>query len=68
MRRAKQTEKMIDAVNEYLKNNHVNSMRDDVFVVFTHALIKAGIYNGFGYKNKDGFFTSNLLCDYLFFW
>ena len=54
MKRTKQAEKMIDAVNEYLRNNNIKSQNDCVFATFLYALLKANIYNGFNYyKHKE---------------
>ena len=54
MKRTEQAEKMIDAVNEYLKINNIKSQNDYVFGVFLYALLKANIYNGFNYyKHKE---------------
>lgn len=54
MKRTKQAEKMIDAVNEYLRKNNIKSQNDCVFAVFSYALLEANIYNGFNYyKHKE---------------
>lgn len=54
MKRTKQTQTIVDNVNEYLRNNHVKSQGDPVFVVITHALIKANCYQGFNFFTADG--------------
>lgn len=55
MRRTKQTQKMIDYVNMYLKKNHITDDFDDVFLIFSNALVNADVYNGHQYINKSGF-------------
>ena len=57
MKRAKQTQKIVDFVNEYLRNNHVKREDDPVFVVMNIALIKAGVYHGFNYFTTEGFLS-----------
>lgn len=54
MKRTKQTQKIVNAINEYLRNNHIKSQGDPVFVVITHALINANAYQGFNYFTADG--------------
>lgn len=65
MKRAKQTETMINVTNEYLKNNHVKTESDPVFIVMTHALIEAGIYRGFNYYKADGVLSGGVDTDYI---
>lgn len=52
MKRAKQTEKMIGAVNEYLRNNNIKNQNDCVFVTFSYALLEAGVYGGYSYCKR----------------
>lgn len=54
MRRTKQAQAIVDSVNEYLRNNHVKSQSDPVFVVMSNALIHANAYQGFNYFTTDG--------------
>lgn len=54
MKRTKQTQAIVDSVNEYLRNNHIKSQGDPVFVVITHALIEANCYQGFNFFTADG--------------
>lgn len=54
MKRAKQTQVIVDSVNEYLRNNHVKREDDPVFVVMSIALIEANVYQGFNYFTTDG--------------
>lgn len=54
MKRTKQTQTIVNSVNEYLRNNHVKSQGDPVFVVMSHALIEAKCYQGFNYFTADG--------------
>lgn len=58
MKRAKQTQVIVYSVNEYLRNNHVKSQGDPVFVVMSHALINANVYQGFDYFTAEGFLFS----------
>lgn len=57
MKRAKQTQIIVDNVNNYLRNNHIKSQGDPVFVVTSHALINANVYQGFNYFTADGFLS-----------
>lgn len=57
MRRTKQAQAIVDSVNEYLRNNHVKTESDPVFVVIQHALIHANIYQGFNYFTTDGYLS-----------
>lgn len=54
MKRAKQTQTIVDNVNSYLRNNHIKSQGNPVFVVMSHALINANVYQGFNYFTADG--------------
>lgn len=54
MKRAKQTQKIVDCVNEYLRNNHVKTESDPVFVVMNIALIEANVYQGYNYFTAEG--------------
>lgn len=58
MKRAKQTQIIVDNVNHYLRHNHIKSQGDPVFVVMSHALIEAKCYQGFNYFTADGFLFS----------
>ena len=54
MKRTKQAEKMIDAVNRYLEVNCIKNQDNDLFWAFQEALLEANIYNGFNYyKHKE---------------
>lgn len=57
MKRAKQTQAIVDSVNEYLRNNHVKRENDPVFVVVRHALSRANVYQGFNYFTAEGFLS-----------
>ncbi len=57
MKRTKQAQKIVDSVNEYLRNNHVKREDDPVFVVMSIALIKANVYHGFNYFTAEGFLS-----------
>jgi len=54
MKRTKQAQAIVNSVNEYLRNNHVKTESDPVFVVMSHALIEAKCYQGFNYFTTDG--------------
>lgn len=54
MKRTKQTQTIVNSVNAYLRNNHIKSQGDPVFVVMSHALIEAKCYQGFNYFTTDG--------------
>lgn len=60
MKRSKQAQKIIDSVNYYLRVNHIKSESDNVFLVFSYALIQAGIYNGYNWFTDDDFLTDHL--------
>ena len=57
MKRAKQTQIIVDNINSYLRNNHIKSQGDPVFVVMSHALINANVYQGFNYFTAEGFLS-----------
>lgn len=57
MRRTKQAQAIVDSVNDYLRNNHVKTESDPVFVVVCHALIHANVYRGFNYFTTEGFLS-----------
>lgn len=57
MKRAKQTQIIVDNINSYLHNNHIKSQGDPVFVVMSHALINANVYQGFNYFTAEGFLS-----------
>ena len=57
MKRTEQTQKIVDSVNEYLRNNHVKRKDDPVFVVMSIALIEANVYRGFNYFTAEGFLS-----------
>lgn len=57
MRRTKQAQAIVDSVNDYLRNNHVKTESDSVFVVMQYALIEANVYHGFNYFTAEGFLS-----------
>lgn len=65
MKRAKQTETMINVTNEYLKNNHIKTESDPVFHIVCAGLLEAGIYRGFNYYTKDGRLSGGVNTDYI---
>ena len=54
MKRAKQTETIIEVVNEYLRNNHIQDISDPAFSTLTHALIQAKTYRGYNLYTAEG--------------
>ena len=65
MKRTKQTEKMIEQVNFYLKNNKINNPFNDVAQVFMASLLAADTYKGFNFYNENGTLTTEEKCDYI---
>ena len=57
MRRTKQAQAIVDSVNEYLRNNHVKSQGDPVFVIMSHALINANVYQGYNYFTAEDYLS-----------
>ena len=57
MKRTKQAQAIVNSVNEYLRNNHIKTESDSVFVVMQHALIKANCYQGFNYFTAEGYLS-----------
>lgn len=57
MKRTKQTQIIINSVNEYLRNNHIKTQGDPVFVVIADALINANVYRGYNYFTAEGFLS-----------
>lgn len=68
MKRSKQAQKIIDSVNDYLRVNHIKNESDDVFLVFSYALIQAGIYNGFNHFTDDDRLSGGVNTDHLQFY
>ena len=66
MKRAKQTQKMIDAVNCYLKVNHITNEFDHVFSMFCYALIQADQYRGYNLQDENGCTDPYKAPDHLF--
>lgn len=54
MRRTKQAQAIVDSVNDYLRNNHVKTESDSVFVVMQYALSRANVYHGYNYFTAEG--------------
>lgn len=50
----KQVKKMVDAVNEYLRNEHIKDTHNALFNDMCWLLIKAGCYSGYNYFTVDG--------------
>ena len=65
MKRAKQTETIIETVNEYLKNNHIKDISDPAFSTLTHALIRAKTYRGYNLYTAEGKLSGGVNTDYI---
>lgn len=50
----KQTVAMVNAVNSYLRNNHIKSEDDFQFHMMGYLLLRADAYHGFNYFTADG--------------
>lgn len=46
-KRTKQTQKMVDYINQYLKRNRISDCSNEVALVFSNALIMAETYEGY---------------------
>lgn len=57
MKRTEQTQKIVDSVNEYLRNNHVKTESNPVFVIMNAALIEANVYQGYNYFTAEGYLS-----------
>lgn len=57
MKRTKQAQAIVDSVNDYLRNNHVKTESDSVFVVMQYALSRANVYHGYNYFTAEGFLS-----------
>lgn len=68
MKRAKQTNEIINSVNEYFRNGHIKTEHDPVFIVMTHALIEAGVYNGYNAYTENGCLSGGVNTDYIQFY
>ena len=53
-RMTQQTRKMVEAVNDYLRNNHIKDEGDEQFSLMGYLLLQAGCYQGFNYFTVDG--------------
>ena len=53
-RMSSQTKLMVEAINDYLRMNHVKDMRDSRFADMGWLLLKADCYQGFNYFTVDG--------------
>lgn len=60
MKMTKQIKTAVNAVNVYLRNNHIKEEADPVFSITTYALIDAGCYHGFNYFTEDGRLSGGL--------
>lgn len=65
MKRAKQTEAILEVVNEYLKNNHIKSSSDPVFNVMTAGLLRAKVYHGWNLYTAEGKLSGGVNTDYI---
>lgn len=53
-RMTNQTKAMVEAVNTYLRCNHVKSEDDTQFNLMGYLLLRADCYHGFNYFTADG--------------
>lgn len=65
MKRTKQTEIIIETVNAYLKNNHIQDISDPAFSTLTHALILAKTYRGYNLYTAEGKLSGGVNTDYI---
>lgn len=54
MKMTKQVKKMVMAVNEVLKENHIKNEDNELFSITCWLLLKANCYAGFNYYTVDG--------------
>jgi len=50
----KQTRAMVEAVNAYLRHNHIKDENDSQFNMMGYLLLRADAYHGFNYFTADG--------------
>lgn len=50
----KQVKAMVEATNEYLRENHVTDIGNSTFSTMSWLLSKAGCYHGYNYFTVDG--------------
>lgn len=65
MKRTKQTTTIIETVNTYLKNNHIQDTSDPAFSTLTHALIQAKTYRGYNLYTAEGKLSGGVNTDYI---
>lgn len=53
MKRTKQVQKMVDRMNEFLKNNHITDDKQWDFTMFIDLLIQADAYSGYNLVYDD---------------
>lgn len=49
-----QTRMMVEAVNDYLRCNHIKDENDKLFNTMGYLLLRANCYHGFNYFTEDG--------------
>lgn len=66
MKQTKQVMKMVGAVNQYMRDNHVKDGGNEVFATMAWLLLQAGCYHGFNHFTEDGRLAgSEEACDHL---
>lgn len=67
MKMTKQVKKMVMAVNDILKSNHIKNEDNELFSITCWLLIQAGCYDGFNYFTADDRLSggNNEKCDHL---
>lgn len=53
----KQTRMMVEAVNAYLRHNHIKDQADEMFHITGHLLLQADCYHGFNYFTAEGYLS-----------
>ena len=68
MKRAKQTQIIIDTFNMYFRNNQIKDEGNNAFCVMQHALIQCDQYRGYNYIKENGATTDekNAYCLFLY--
>ena len=50
----KQVKSMVEATNDYLRENHVKDEGDNIFSTVNWLLLQANCYHGFNYFTENG--------------
>lgn len=54
MKQTKQVRKMVETVNQYLRDNHIKDDGNPVFATMEWLLLQADCYHGFNYFTAEG--------------